>query len=474
MTWVENEIKTINLGDARIDARMEKILNELGDKPSYSIPQACGSWGETIAAYRFFDNSKVNFDNVLACHKQATLERIKTQKVVLLPQDTTELIHVKTKEAKAGLGTIKATEKEEIFLHPVLAITPNKVPLGIVFATYWQRTEKCIKAEQRKKPIAEKESIRWIEGYQAACEVQKQTPNTIIVSLADREGDIYEMFVEMNNYQPEERAAWIIRCAQNRILENEAEEERKIRQKIETATVLGTTSFTMPASGSRKVREVVQTLRTATVILKPPQRAKATDALPTISINIVYAKEENPPVGETPISWILLTCLPVATFAQAQLVVEWYLARWEIEIYFRVLKQGCTVEELQFAEAKRFAACLAIYMIIAWRVLYITMLGRDYPNINCEAIFNKEEWQTLYVMVKGEPAPTETPALLPMIMMLASFGGFLERKHDKFPGAKSIWMGLQRLNDFIWAIQRYQASCSSIKPKRTRRITASG
>ena len=471
MTWVENEIKTVNFGDARIDSRVEKILNELGDKPSYSIPQACGGWGETIAAYRFFDNDKVNFDKVLDSHKQATLERIKEHKVVLLPQDTTELIHVKTKGAK-GLGTIKVTEKEEIFLHPVIAITPDKVPLGVVFAKYWQRTEKVVKAEQRKKPIEEKESFRWIEGYQAACEVQKQAPDTIIVSLADREADIYEMFVEMENYQPEERAAWIIRSAQDRILDND-ENERKIRQKIEKATILGTSSFIMPSSGSRKAREVVQTIRATTVTLKPPKRPKETDTLPTVSVNIVYAKEENPPNGEIPIIWILLTCLPIATFEQVKLVLEWYLARWEIEIYFRVLKQGCTVEKLQFEEEKRFAACLAIYMIIAWRVLYITMLGREYPNINCEAIFNKEEWQTLYIMVKGKPAPTEIPALLPMIVMLASYGGFLERKHDKFPGAKSIWMGLQRLTDFIWAIQRYQASYTPPpKRRRTRRVKA--
>jgi len=471
MTWVENEIKNVNFGDARINSRIEKILNELGDKPSYSIPHACGGWGETLAAYRFFDNDKVTFDKVLDRHKQSTLERIKQQAVVLLPQDTTELIHVKTKGAKEGFGTLKETEKEEIFLHPVIAITPDKVPLGVVFAKYWHRTEKVDKAKQRKKPIEEKESFRWIEGYQAACGVQKQAPETIIVSLADREGDIYEMFVEMDKYQPEQRAAWIIRSAQDRILENN-EDEHKIRQKIKKLPILGTSSFMMPASGARKAREVVQNIRATTVTLKPPKRLKDAGTLPTVSINIVCAKEENPPKGEIPVIWILLTCLPIATFAQVKRVLEWYLARWEIEIYFRVLKQGCTVEKLQFATEKRFAACLAIYMIIAWRVLYMTMLGREYPNVNCEAIFSKEEWQTLYIMVKGKPAPTDVPGLLAMILMLASFGGFLGRKHDKFPGAKSIWMGLQRLNDFVWAIQRYQASALPPKRRRTRRAKA--
>lgn len=468
MTWVKNEIKTATFGDARIKKRMGKILTELGDKPCYSIPQACGCWGETIAAYRFFDNKKVTFDKALSCHRQATLERIKEQKIVLLPQDTTELIHIITKGSKEGWSTLKETEKHVMFLHPVLAITENKVPLGVVSAKYWQRSEMSIRDNRRKKTIEEKESFRWVEGYQTACEIQKQAPNTIIVSLADREGDIYEMFVEMNDYQPEERAAWVIRAAQDRILENEDKNERKIRQKIEKAAVLGESSFIMPTSGDRKAREVVQTIRAATVTLKPPQRPKKVGKLPEVSVNVVYAKEEKPPEGETPIIWLLLTCLPIATFEQVKLVLEWYLARWEIEIYFRVLKQGCTVEKLQFSEEKRFTACLALYMIIAWRVLYITMLGREYPNINCEAIFNREEWQTLYIMVKGTPLPDETPLLLPMILMLASFGGFLGRKHDMFPGAKSIWLGLQRLNDFVWAIRRYRACSPPPKPKRKR------
>lgn len=467
MSWVENEIKTANFKDARLNARMEKILTELGDKPNYSIPQACGGWGETIATYRFCNNQKVTFDNVLDSHRQATLERIKEQPVVLLPQDTTELIHVTLKGTKEGFGTIKESEKQVIFLHPVMAITPGKIPLGVVSATYWQRAETAVNEDHHQKPIAEKESFRWIEGYQAACEVQKQAPDTLIVSMADREGDIYEMFVEMNAYQPDERAAWIIRAAQDRVLENEVETERKIRQKIEKAPVLGTSSFNMPASGSRKARNVIQTLRATTVILKPPKRHQKAGKLAAVSINIVYAQEENPPEGEMPIRWILLTCLPIKTFEQVKWVIEWYVARWEIEIYFRVLKQGCTVEKLQFSAEKRFAACLALYMIIAWRVLYLTMLGREYPNVNCEAIFSREEWQILYIVVKGASPPDEIPALLPMIVMLAHFGGFLGRKGDSFPGAKSIWLGLQRLSDFIFAIQRYQ-SCSASKQKRTR------
>lgn len=95
-------------------------------------------------------------------------------------------------------------------------------------------------------------------------------------------------------------------------------------------------------------------------------------------------------------------------------------------------------------------------MIIAWRVLYVTMLGREYPNIHCETVFDKSEWQALYIVQKREPPPEEPPPLRVMLPMLAQLGGFLGRKHDGFPGPQPIWIGLQRLRDFTLAIQSYQ------------------
>jgi hypothetical protein len=129
---------------------------------------------------------------------EATLERIKQQSVVQLPQDTTEIIRERNKGSK-GIGTLKKTEKEELFLHPVIAITPERVPLGTISVQLWKRAEQSIGAEHQSKPIEEKESYCWIEGYQAACDIQVQTPDTLIVSIDDHEGDIYELFIEMHD-----------------------------------------------------------------------------------------------------------------------------------------------------------------------------------------------------------------------------------------------------------------------------------
>jgi len=214
----------------------------------------------------------------------------------------------------------------------------------------------------------------------------------------------------------------------------------------------------LPAAGSRKARQVQQTIRAIPVTLNSPARAIKDDGLPSVTMNAVHAKEENPPIGETAVEWLILTCLPISSFDLVSLILEWYVARWEIEIYFRVLKQGCAIEKLQLVDEKNFAVCLALYMIIAWRVLYVTMLGREYPSISCEAVFSKEEWQALFIVTKQQPPPNEAPPLSMMVLMLAGLGGFLGRKGDLQPGTKSIWIGLQRLADFVRAISAYQTA----------------
>ena len=299
------------------------------------------------------------------------------------------------------------------------------------------------------------------------------------MSIGDRESDIYEFFDEMFDYAPAQRAAWIVRAAQDRCLETEdgdttgcfdKAQHRKLQEKLRQAPILGETQFTIPAQNGKPARPVKQVVHAVTVTLQPPERRLFKGfKLPTVTINAVLAEEVNSPADQEPVNWLLLTCLPIDTFEQVSLILQWYAARWEIEIFFRVLKQGCKIEKLQFETEKRFAVCLAFYIIIAWRVLYVTMLGREYPNIDCEVLFDREEWQTLYIVEKREPPPEEPPPLGVIILMLAGFGGFLGRKHDGFPGPQPIWIGLQRLRDFMWAIQSYQVAMSIVSTRQRKR-----
>jgi len=137
---------------------------------------------------------------------------------------------------------------------------------------------------------------------------------------------------------------------------------------------------------------------------------------------------------------MLLTSLPIETLEQAQAVIGWYRARWGIEIYFRVLKSGCKVEELRLENDSRIEKALAIYMIIAWRLHNMTMLARENPNSPCTQVFAENEWQLIYTLqTKSKSERVRT--INELVRLLAMRGGFLGRKGDGEPGVETIWRG---------------------------------
>jgi len=175
-----------------------------------------------------------------------------------------------------------------------------------------------------------------------------------------------------------------------------------------------------------------------------------------VEVTVVMLKELNPPVGAEPIEWILLTSLPVNTLEEALTIIQWYVCRWQIEIYHRILKSGCKVEELQLERAYQIKTAVALYMIVAWRVFYYLMLGREYPDFPCDLVFEDEEWKSVYVIVKGKQPPEQVPPLGEIIIMIAKLGGYLGRKHDGPPGPKTLWRGFQRMADFSMAWKAFR------------------
>ena len=449
--WAEEERGATNFGDARLAKRFTRLLTDMYDRSRNSIPAACGGWTETVAAYRFFNHENVDLEEVLSGHYQSSLARINACDVVLIPQDTTQLIREVTQKDEVIKG-IRVKDKIKTFLHANVAFTPERVCLGVVAVDHWEREGKKNKAAQAMKPIEEKESLRWLEGYGMACAVQAQCPETLVVSVADRESDIYELFLETQTYEASTRAGWIVRSMHDRLVANEP--DHKLRAYLEKTPIKGSTEFTLPANGKRKSRKVRQTIQAANVPLKAISRCGG--ELEGVEVHAILVKEQNPPKGERAIEWVLLTNLPIDTQEQIETIVKWYVCRWEIEIYFRVLKNGCQVQKLQLETIERFEVCLGIYLIITWRLLCMTMLAREYPDLPCDIIFEKDEWQSLYVTVKQETPPETPPPLDAAMDMIAKLGGYLGRASDGPPGAKTIWIGIQRMRDFTLAINGYK------------------
>ena len=476
LEWITEEFSSCQLGDRRLVERLKKILLRMWQSPSQSLSGACRGAAEVMACSRFFDNEALSQSQLLAPHRQASLERVKQHAQVLYIEDTTEL-DFSSKKKLEGTGALASVHRRGFFAHNELLVSAERLPLGLWDTSIQARQDQEYgkASERNKKPIEQKESYRWLQGYRHACELAHLAPETQVILCADREADIYEIFAEhqsrLDAGQP--AASWLIRSKTDRCLEpfeneqSSAPPTAKIQQRLEQSPVLGTISFPVPAReqskkikggrGSRKKvnrsrRVVTQQIRAIQVQLRAPRRTDR--LLPAVQIWVVQAKEINPPADQEPIEWTLITSLEAKDFEQACAVLDLYLCRWEIEVYHRVLKTGCRVEELQLRTSPRVKLAILLYMIVAWRVLYVMHLGRQCPDLPCSVVFEEDEWQSSWVIIKGGSPPQSPPSLNEMVRMVASFGGFLGRKHDGHPGPKTLWIGLSRVQDFAFCWQQ--------------------
>lgn len=457
--WTEQEFSALYIGDVRTEKRAKKILSAFGKSPGEPISQVFKGWAETKACYRFFSNVRVTPEKILFPHSVATIERIKAFSVVLLLSDTTSGDY-SDKPSIEGLGRLSSNQNGTnlgVFVHPTLAITPDRLCLGVVGAKIWTRDLKKSKLswrEKKKRPIEEKEIFRWIESYNLACEVSEKAQNTQVINITDREGDFTDLFDVVNNKIKEnpKSAGIIVRSCQDRCLfENTDDKEAniKLRQALRSSPKLGEIEFILPAIQGRKQRAVKQTIKAKTITFRGTNKRK-------IKINAVMAIEENPPEGEKALIWIFLTTLPIGTFEECLKIVEYYLCRWEIEIFNKILKSGCKIEEKQLQTADRLKVLIALFLILAWRIQYLMMIGRTCPNISSAQIFEECEWKSVYkISHKNEPVPTEAPPLKDMIRMIAMLGGYIGRSNDPPPGPKVMWKGLKRMADFAMAWEAF-------------------
>ena len=459
--WAEDEVALADFGDQRLDTRMVTLLSDLGNRPNLSIPAACGGRAEMKAAYRFFDNAKVTFDKVIEPHVARTKERMAEYEVVLLVEDTTETDLTRPEQEVEGAGELDGARRG-ILLHEIQAFTPDGTPLGTVWADVVNRTEGVSQASAAEKqhrrkhtPIEAKESMRWLTGLRQARQVAQQLPGVQCVCVADSEADIYEVFAEPRGEPP---VHWLIRACQDRALETDT--GNHLRDQVWDKPVLyrvellirGRQAKTAAEDRARRQnrdsRQAQVEVRTATVTLRPPWRPDR--QLPPVTVNVVLVREPNPPAGEAPVEWILVTTLPIDTPEQVRTIVAYYCVRWCIEVLFRTLKSGCRIERRRFEHIDRVLPCLGLYLIVAWRTLFVCRMGRSCPDMDCEALFEPSEWKAVWVAVHHQKPPKKAPRLSELVHLIASLGGYVERPQSE-PGTQTLWIGLQRMYDLAWA-----------------------
>jgi hypothetical protein len=452
--WAEAELGGAGLGDARLDQRLVAIAASFMAAPQASIPRASGAWAATKATYRFLDNDKVDPQVIYERHRQSIRPRAAGKAVVLAVADTTMLDFTDHPDT-AGLGPLGDMVHHGLMLHPTLLVTPEREPLGVIDAQTWVRDPDEFgsgKSTRKSRDISEKESRKWLDSLEAAERLQQDLgSDTQVVSVFDREGDVYDVLATAA--MDDRLGRILVRAKTDRRL---LHPQQKIWEHLEERPVAISVAIEVPKKIRQAGRTAELSIRFASVTVRPPKDRPESEGNAPVSIYAVYAREENPPKGQKPISWMLLTTVPVESAEQAWTVVQWYSCRWLIEILFKVLKTGCAAEERQLETAERLQRCLAIDLVVAWRILYLTMIGRDTPDLPCTVVFEDYEWKALYVFVfkSRDAVPETTPTLREVTRTIGRLGGHLGRKGDGEPGVLTMWRGLQRLPDIaeMWQV----------------------
>jgi Transposase DNA-binding len=416
--WAEHEFGGAPLGDKRLSKRLVNVAHAKAQTPSRAFSGvAKGDWAATKAYYRMIDQpegSAVNLANILQPHRERTARRMMGQKTVLCLQDGSELNYTSLEKC-TGLGDLKANQTgakmKGLNLHSTFAIAPNGLPLGVLKA-------QCIAPEPRSPddqrqpstiPIEEKKTFVWIEHYRDLVDLAATMPQTQLVNVCDREADFFELFDEQRRNP---RVELLIRAQHDR---NLSEEPFKLFAAVRETSVQSRVSINVPqqsarpkkskqkAKAGRPGRQAELALRHLKIQLPAPSYYRNKEP---IEIEVIHALEEHPPQNTKAVEWYLITTIKIDSAKDIEKCLRWYTLRWRIEDWHRVLKSGCHIDDLAHETAERLRRAIAINLVIAWRIMLMTLLGRETPELPAEILFSDVEMRTLHAYAKKKRIKT--------------------------------------------------------------------
>jgi hypothetical protein len=472
--WATKEFDGINLCDKRLNDRLIKMAGQFISSTESPINKACGNWGETKAAYRFFQNDSIDYKDIIQHHSKNTAFRATEEKVILAIQDTTYYNYTSHPKTK-GLGLLsRFTGKHKkdiltrgIYMHTTMAINTDGLPLGLLDQKITARevlSEEKIAIKKRSHnialPIEEKESIRWLESMRVSAEIFKDD-DTTVVTVADRESDIYDLFLLADKLDTN----YLIRASHNRKINKSAIHSdisgEFLWDYFEKRKSEGEMLIEVPAKDNQPKRIAACKIKIGKISVLPPRSYKGEKsnrlALTIFTIQVV---EDEPPKGVSKLEWMLHTNIPVENYDEAIEKINWYCLRWRIEVYFKVIKSGFNVERCRLETADRLIRYLAVISIVAWRVFWLTLVTRTSSSTPISELLGDEEWKILFVKFNpGSKVPERSPPLKIAIIWVAKLGGFLGRKGDGSPGITYIWRGLQKLFDLLAGARLFGHIC---------------
>ncbi len=404
--WVESEFGSAQLGHQSLEERLLHIAKAKAQNPSASYTECfAGDRHQLKAYYRFIGNEReeMSVESILGGHRERTIGRMNECKRVLVVQDTTDL-NFSDRLHCNGLGDVgknqTGTVSQGLKMHSSLAVSDQGLPLGVlgtqIYASHYNQTDKG-----SNRPIEEKESYRWLQTVEDLGDISQRLGQTEVIVVGDRESDIFELFDSRR--RKARNVQLLVRARYNRCLEDES---LKLFDYLEALPVQGEAQIDIPRQRQKKgkpstpgrvslpARKASVQLRWAKVTLAAPATSQ-TRHLPGVELYALSVVEINPPKGAKAVRWVLLTTIPILSRKQALRCLRWYTFRWRIEEWHRVLKSGCRIESHQHQTAERLSRAIAIDLVIAWRVMLLTLLGREVPELACEMFFTPWECNLL-------------------------------------------------------------------------------
>ncbi len=420
-----------------------------------ALPAACQDWAATKAAYRFFDNSRVDESILLAGHFAATKSRMASAKgPILILYDTTEFSFQRKRPEAIGkirllpsarIGGSRITQCG-LLMHSSLAVTTAGKPLGLTAVKFWPRkkfkgTNALTKSVNPTRiPIENKESIRWLENMNQSTELLGAPSRC--VHIGDRESDIYELFC----LAEAEKTHFLVRTCVDRLA---GAGNTTIARRMKREFIQGTHQIEVPDAKHQPIQVRLQ-LRYCQMTVHPSIGKH--NKYPPLNLTVIHARERGKPKGRKPICWKLLTDLPVEDLDSAIEKIDWYSQRWEIETFHKVLMSGCRTEDARLRTAERLTNLIAVFCIIAWRVFWLTMLDRTSPKTPAESVFTKTKIAIINHLTDGQK-PTPPKNIAHYLLAVTKLGGYLSRKNDGPPGNTVLWRGLTRLTDIQLGVE---------------------
>ncbi len=453
-SWAVTEFADADLGDLRRTQRLVQLAHALAQRPGAALPEACGSGARLKAAYRFFTNDDIAPDDIVQSHIEATYSRLHAMPLVLAVQDTTEANWTNLRVTE-GLGPRGNPACHGLLVHTTVAITPERVPWGLLAQQVWARDPDDIgkRARRQQLPISQKESQKWLHSLDAVYTARDCCPTTRLISVGDREADVYDVLAASRPAGVD----LLLRASRNRCVNAP---QRYGWDTVAAQAVAAQILLHVPRRGPQPAREATLALRYCPLTFHPPQHRKA-EGFPASTLWAVQVCEVEPPAEVEPLAWLLFTTMAVETVDDAIERVQWYSCRWGIEVWHRILKSGCHLAARQCQKAERLRRALALYSVLAWRIFYATMLARAVPDAPWSVLLEPDEWQAFYCAIHRVPTPPdEPPTLGQAVIWSAQLGGFVGRRRRDRPGAEVMWRGFQHLGDLttMYCIMRRDSS----------------